>query len=161
AEGDYLLFLNDDVEVLESNWLSALVGTLAQPGVGVVGAWLEYPDGRVQHAGVVCGAMGWGPWHVLMGDRLQHWTDHRGLVAFPRNCIAVTGACLMTRRSLFLESGGFDEANLPVGFSDVDYCLRLSRMGLRCAYVPQARLIHFEGRSRGRSTNPAEALTLA
>jgi GT2 family glycosyltransferase len=159
ADGEYLVFLNDDTRVTKGCWLSALIGTLQFPGVGAVGARLLYPDGRNQHAGLIVGAMGWGPWHALMG--LPGRTNaYGGYLRFPHNCSAATAACLATRRDLFLEMGGFDERELPVSFNDVDYCLRLVRAGYRIAYAPQAELIHEEGASRGRSARPTEALAL-
>jgi len=161
TDGDFLVFLNDDVEVQEPGWLSALVAVAAQPQVGAVGALLEYPDGRIQHAGVILGAHGWGPWHVLMGAHLRQPTDYQGMAYFQRNCLAVTGACLAIRRELFADLGGFDADKLAVGFSDVDLCIRLHRKGYRNAYLPQARLIHKEGQSRGMTIDATEAAELA
>lgn len=161
AKGDVVVLLNDDVEVVEPGWLSALVTMATQPKVGAVGALLEYPDGRIQHAGVIVGAHGWGPWHVMMGWRVKQPTDYQGIAHFQRNCLAVTGACLAIRRELFREMGGLDDANLAVGFSDVDLCLRLHRAGFRNVYAPQARLIHKEGQSRGLRIDVSEAATLA
>jgi hypothetical protein len=110
---------------------------------------------------VIVGAHGWGPWHVLMGARLRQPTDYQGIAYFQRNCLAVTGACLAIRHDLFLELGGFDADKLAVGFSDVDLCVRLHRRGFRNVYVPQARLIHKEGQSRGMRIDAAEAAELA
>lgn len=187
ADGKYLLFLNDDTRVLTmytrrpvalganvfelsqkrdgtsrvpSNcWMSALVGMMQFDKVGAVGARLLYPDRRNQHAGLIVGALGWGPWHALMGVPADN-DEYGGYLTFSHNCSAVTGACLLTSREIFLESGGFDEEDLPVSFNDVDYCLRLVRMGYRIAYAPQAELIHYEGASRGRGIRPQEAVAL-
>jgi GT2 family glycosyltransferase len=161
ADGDVVVLLNDDVEVLEPGWLSALMAVATRSEVGAVGALLEYPDGKLQHAGVIVGAHGWGPWHVLMGLQLDRPTDYQGMAYFQRNCLAVTGACLAIRKDLFLDVGGFDADKLAVGFSDVDLCLRLHRRGFRNCYVPQARLIHKEGRSRGLRIDVTEAAELA
>lgn len=159
ADGEFLVFLNDDTRVTKGCWLSALIGTLQFPKVGAVGARLLYPDGRNQHAGLIVGAMGWGPWHALMGLP-GRTNNYGGYLTFPHNCSAATAACLATRRNLFLEMGGFDDRELPVSFNDVDYCLRLVRAGYRIAYAPQAELIHEEGASRGRCARPTEALAL-
>ena len=159
VEADYVLFLNDDTRVLTSNWLCALVGYLQFPGVGASGARLLYPSRRVQHAGIVVGAMGWGPWHALIGVPADR-NDYGGYMTFPHNTIAVTGACLLTPRELFLRLGGFDEERFAVSFNDVDYCLRLHRAGFRCVYAAQAELTHYEGKSRGKLTDPQEMVAL-
>jgi O-antigen biosynthesis protein len=159
ATSPILLFLNDDTEVLKPGWLSAMVGTLHFSKVEVVGARLLYPGRRNQHAGLILGAIGWGPWHALIGlpaDTLAYG----GYMTFPHNSIGVTGACMLTRRETFLREGGFDENELAVSFNDVDYCLRLFQKGGRIAYSPQAELIHDEGVSRGRFARPAEVLAM-
>lgn len=158
ASGRYLLFLNDDVVVRRREWLTALVGALDAPGVGAAGARLLFPSGRIQHAGIILGAMGWGPWHLWYGARASR-PDVRAAAAFVRNCAAVTGACLLTRRSRFEALGGFDE-RLAVDFNDVDYCLRLAEQGYRTVYVPQATLAHVEKATRRRDLCPREARSL-
>ncbi|HVJ83437.1 MAG TPA: glycosyltransferase, partial [Planctomycetia bacterium] len=161
-EVEHLLFLNDDIEANPKiDWYQELVGAMAHKGVGVAGALLKYPDGKIQHAGVICGAHGWGPWHVLMGARIDDPNAYQGMVHFPRNVAAVTGACLMTRADVFRKLGGFDERRLKVGFSDIDYCHRVRKLGYRIAYVPQAELIHKEGQSRGKRIDAKEAAVLA
>lgn len=160
VDGEFLLFLNDDVEVRTDNWLSALVGNASILGVGVAGARLLYPDGTVQHAGVVAGTMGWGPWHAFLGSDASRRDLYCGYVTHPHNAVAVTGACLLTRRDLFLELGGFDEVNFAVSYNDVDYCLRVRENGRRIAYVPQAELIHHEGSSRGSLVRADEMAAL-
>jgi GT2 family glycosyltransferase len=159
ADSPMVLFLNDDTVVLERGWLSAMVGTLHLPGVEVVGARLLYPHRLNQHAGLILGALGWGPWHALIGLPADT-PAYGGYLTFPHNCIAVTGACLLTRRPLFLEMGGFHEEDLAVSFNDVDFCLRVHQRGGRIAYAPQAELIHDEGVSRGRFAWPREVLAM-
>ncbi|MFO0945757.1 MAG: glycosyltransferase [Planctomycetota bacterium] len=159
VDGEFLLFLNDDMRVLAPNWLSALVGYSRFPGVGACGGRLLFENRTVQHAGLIVGAMGWGPWHALRGVPADT-NGHAGYVNYPHNCLAVTGACLLTRRAVFEELGGFDEEKFAVSFNDVDYCLRLHERGLRSVFVPQAELLHLEGRSRQAWVEPKEAAAL-
>ena len=142
------LFLNDDTEALRPNWLAAMAGHGSEPGVGVVGARLLYPDGRIQHAGVVLGIGGLAAhaFRLLSGDD-GHYMELAGCT---RNCAAVTGACLLTPREVFESVGGFDEAEFPVNLQDVDYCLKALKRGLRVVYEPEAELTHFESASRKR-----------
>lgn len=147
ATGDFLLFLNNDTEVIDPNWLANLAGVLQIPGVGVVGPKLLYPDGSVQHAGIVIGLEGHAS-HVLMGVKSDIYTPY-GYVDWMRNVSAVTGACMMVRRDVFEQVGGFDES-LTLAFGDVDLCLRIIDAGYRIVYTPDVKLIHYEGRSRGK-----------
>jgi len=143
-----LLFLNDDVTPIETAWLPAMQAKLALSGVGAVGALLRYPDGRVQHAGIqVHGqphAMCRHLFRFCRGDepRVQRWLVHD----LPAS--AVTGACLLTPRSVFESVGGFDE-QLPLVYNDVDYCLRLRESGWGSVVAASAQLCHHEGWSRG------------
>jgi GT2 family glycosyltransferase len=155
ADSPMILFLNDDTVVLKRGWLSAMVGTLQLPSVEVVGARLLYPNRLNQHAGLILGALGWGPWHALIGLPADTQA-YGGYLTFPHNSIAVTGACLLTRRKTFFDVGGFDAKELAVSFNDVDFCLRVHALGGSIAYAPQAELIHDEGISRGRFARPAE-----
>lgn len=144
----YVLFLNDDVSVITADWLNALVEQLQKPEVGVVGALLRYPDDTVQHAGVVMGLYG------NCGQAFRGLPDeecYMGLQAMIRNVSAVTGACLLTRREEFLDLGGFDEANLPLAFQDVDLCLRYREKGYLVVYTPFAELYHHESASKSES----------
>lgn len=155
AAGEYLLFLNNDVEVISAEWLSAMIEHAQRQEVGAVGAKLLYPDGKIQHAGVVLGIGGVG------GHAHKYMNGTNGLHGFDfsrvtRNYSAVTGACLMMRRKLFEEIGGLDEENLSVAFNDVDLCLRLRRAGYLIVYTPYALLYHHESASRGYDVNPAE-----
>jgi ADP-heptose:LPS heptosyltransferase/GT2 family glycosyltransferase len=144
AKGEFLLFLNDDIEIVEPDWLDALIEHAARPEIGAVGARLLYPDRTVQHAGLF-----WTPqsgrhaFRHLAEDEIGYF----GLARTERNVIAVTGACLMVRRDEFAAQGGFDEAHDIVN-NDVDYCLRCWERGKRVVYTPHATLIHHEMASR-------------
>jgi len=155
VSGDYILFLNDDTEVISPEWLSQMVGYLGIPGVGAVGARLLYPDGRVQHAGVVHSSYVPGPWHAFRFSESSS-PGFMGWSLVARNCSAVTAACMLTPRDLFAGMGGFDSKSLPVAYNDVDYCYRLLRAGYRIAYCATAELIHHESLSRGNDGDPAE-----
>ncbi|WP_186453816.1 glycosyltransferase [Denitratisoma sp. DHT3] len=155
VDAEHLLFLNNDTEVVDPRWLSRMVGYARLAGVGAVGARLLYPDGRVQHGGIVHGYHHGMAGHAFkLLSRHDHGYLSQAMVA--RNCAAVTAACLLTPRALFLECGGFDEAAFAVAYNDVDYCYRLVDRGLRCVYAPGAELLHYEGLSRGFADNPAE-----
>ena len=144
ASGDFLLFLNDDTEIIEADWLEALLAHAERPEIGAVGGRLLYPDRKVQHAGMIWTAKGGR--HAF---RLAAETDpgYFGLALAERDVIAVTGACLMTSRAAFAAQGGFDESHAIVN-NDVDYCLRCRERGQRVVYTPYATLIHHELASR-------------
>ncbi|MBM3819130.1 MAG: glycosyltransferase [Acidimicrobiia bacterium] len=147
VETPLMLHLNNDVEATTPGWLDQMQGWLALPGVGVVGPKLLYPDGSIQHAGVMVMPGVFTPAHMF--HRLPD--DNPGYQRLPhrvRNVSAVTGACLLTRTALYREVGGFDEAHLPVQFNDVDYCLRVAARGERIVYEPAAVLRHRAGESR-------------
>jgi GT2 family glycosyltransferase/glycosyltransferase involved in cell wall biosynthesis len=152
---DYVLFLNDDTEVVAPRWLSQMVGYMGIPGVGAVGARLLYPDGRIQHCGHVHSCNIGLVSAVLAFTRPQQ-PEYNCYGRVARNYSAVKGACMLTGRSLFLSAGGFDEQNFAVALNDLDYCYRLVSMGYRVVYCPDAELIHTEGHSRGSGENPAE-----
>jgi GT2 family glycosyltransferase len=146
ARGDLLLFLNNDIEARQPGWLDVLAGQATRPDVGAVGARLLYPDGRLQHCGVVIGVGGAAD-HLLAGlDGRQ--PGYLNMAICSRECAAVTGACLATRREVFDSLGGFDES-LGVDLNDIDYCLRAQREGLKVLYESGAELIHHESPSRG------------
>jgi O-antigen biosynthesis protein len=144
SEGEHLLLLNDDIEVATPNWLERMVMYSAHPGVGAVGGKLLWEDGRLQHAGILFeGGLPGHPYRGFAGD-------HRGYgngVRIARNCLAVTGACLMTSRELFEQAGGLS-LTLPVNYNDVDYCLKLHSQGQRIVYDPDLVMLHFESSSR-------------
>ena len=154
SSAELLLFLNNDVEAARPGWLTAMAAQAMRPVVGCVGAVLLYPDGAIQHAGVVV-AMAGGAEHAYRHQNPSH-AIHRGRSAFLSDWGAVTGACMMIKRELFERSGGFDPA-LPVEFNDIDFCLRLGTLGFRHVVTPEAVLIHRECESR----NPEESPTAA
>ena len=156
ARGDYLLFLNDDIEIIDPDWLEALLGEAQRPEVGVVGPLLLYPDRRVQHAGMFLAATGQAR-HAFR-HAAEDAPGYFGLALTQRNVIAVTGACLLTRRSTFEALGGFDEAHAIVN-NDLDFCLRAWRSGLVNVYTPHARLIHHEAVSRASLADDYDVAT--
>jgi GT2 family glycosyltransferase len=159
ATGEFLCFLNNDVEPLDPDWLTKMVSHAVDERIGAVGALLLYPSGRIQHAGVAIG-LGGAAGHVQKGidpaDR-RFWTWHR----VTREVSAVTAAAMVVRKSMFLDLGGFDEDAFPIAFNDVDLCLRLKRAGLRNLFVAEARLLHRESESRGEDRSPKDARRFA
>ena len=146
CESPFLLFLNDDTSVITSEWLEALVELIARPEVGAVGAKLLYPDGRIQHAGVVMGLYD-NCGHAFKGldAEVSHYFDFSDVI---RNVSAVTGACLMTKSDVFIQVGGFDEDQFAVAFNDIDLCLKIGALGYRVLYTPHAQLYHHEAFSK-------------
>lgn len=159
ATGKLLCLLNNDIEVLEPDWLAVMARQALRPEVGAVGARLLYPDGRIQHAGVVMGICG-GAAHA---HRLVH-PDDQGYYrrhALPQFVSAVTAACLVLRQESFKAVGGLDEVNFAVAFNDVDLCMRLNARGWQTFYEPRATLIHHEFVSRGLDRDPEGAARFA
>ena len=154
TQSPWLLFLNNDVEVIDNEWLGVLVEHVQRPEVGAVGARLLYPNNTIQHAGVVLGVGGIAQ-HAFRGFGAEDPGVNRQLQV-TRNYSSVTGACLMTRREIFEEVGGFDEARLPVTFNDVDLCLKMRRAGYLIVYTPFAKLYHHESATRRRSVEALE-----
>ena len=151
SRGEVVCLLNDDVEVLSPDWLEELVSYAIQPDVGAVGARLWYPDGTLQHGGVIIGIGGVaGHAHPRLAKGDPGYFG-RGLLQ--QELSAVTGACLMVRRAVFDEVGGLDE-QIAVAFNDIDFCLRLRAAGYRNIWTPFAELIHHESASRGRDESP-------
>ncbi len=148
CQTDMLLFLNNDIVATSPGWMHALVELGQRPEVGAVGARLVYPDGKLQHAGVVLG-MGGVASHIFIGmpKGVRGYFSWDGVV---RGYSAVTAACMLVRRSVFEEMGGFDEV-FAVAFNDVDFCIRLGQAGYRLLYTPHAELTHYESVSRGLS----------
>ena len=150
AEGEHLLLLNNDIEVLSHDFLRELLSYSQRPDVGAVGAKLYYPDDTIQHAGVLMGINGSaGHSHksyprTAVGDMYRLVTT--------QNYMAVTGACLMTKASLYRAFGGLDEEKFAVAYNDVDYCLKLWQKGLLNVYTPRAEAYHYESKSRGLDT---------
>lgn len=147
AQGDYLLLLNNDTEVITPDWIEEMVGYLQRPEVGVVGAKLYFRDHLTQHAGMEV-----GPFDAVVHVNQDFSSKREGYLAKavrPGNFSSVTGACQMVSHSLFDELDGYDEA-LAVGFNDVDFCLRVQQAGYLVTFTPYAELYHYEFVSRGR-----------
>lgn len=148
SNGEYIILLNNDTEVIEPAWMENMLVYMKIDGVGVVGSKLLYSDHRVQHAGVVLRMFSGIAGHAfkLIPDYSGGYLSYANVA---RNYSAVTAACFMTSRAVYQEVGGFDEENYAVSFNDVDYCLRVGEKGHRIVYSPGALLFHHEGRTRG------------
>jgi GT2 family glycosyltransferase len=149
--GEIVCLLNDDIEVITPDWIEEMVSFAMKPDVGAVGARLWYPNGTLQHGGVIIGIGGVAGHAHLRLPKGQHGYFGRAVVQ--QELSAVTGACLMVRRAVFEHVGGLDE-QIAVAFNDVDLCLRLRAAGYRNIWTPFAELIHHESVSRGREDNP-------
>jgi GT2 family glycosyltransferase len=147
ARSDVMCLLNNDVTALDDHWLDEMLCRIMEPDVGAVGALLTWPSGVVQHGGIVLGP-GFAAGHAF-SDRSCDDPGYGDLLRVAHECSAVTGACLVTRRSDFLAVRGMDEVRFPINYNDVDYCLKLRAMGKRIVLTPHARLIHLEAASRG------------
>ena len=158
SRGELICLLNNDVEVIDPDWLREMASHARRPKIGVVGAMLYYPDDTIQHAGVILG-MGGVAGHSHM--RLRRGSD--GYVSRARvvqNLTAVTGACMMFRREVFDKAGGFDE-QLAVAFNDIDFCMRVHACGFFNLWTPFAELYHHESASRGAEDTPAKQARFA
>lgn len=159
ADGNLLCLLNNDIEVIRPDWLAIMATQALRDDVGAVGAQLLYPDGRIQHAGVVIG-VGNAAGHAhrfVRPDAAGYFRRH----ALPQFTSAVTGACLVVSHNKFKAVGGLDERNFPVAYNDVDLCLRLNQRGWQSFYEPRAVLIHHESVSRGLDKDPVGAARFA
>ena len=146
AAGDYLLFLNNDVEVINPRWIEELLGNCQRKEVGIVGAKLYYPDDTIQHAGTVIGIGGIAGHAFLNMPRSRTGYLHKA--SLQMDLSAVTAACMMMKRQVFKQLGGFEE-RLSVAFNDVDLCLRTVQAGYLVVYNPEVELYHYESKSRG------------
>jgi GT2 family glycosyltransferase len=154
AKGEVLALLNNDVEVIEADWLQEMVGHAMRPEVGAVGAKLLYPDGTVQHAGVVVNESGAaGHAHRFLPADAPGYCSRAVLT---QNVSAVTGACLVVKKRLYVEVGGLDAVHFQVAFNDIDFCLRLERTGYSNVFTPYALLYHHESLTRGVEGGPGE-----
>ena len=144
AHGEYLLFLNDDTRIVDKDWLDEMVGCAMRPHVGAVGARLLYPHGAVQHVGVISNKGLTGHIHKGIGDGVP---GYNGIAMICHESTAVTGACLLIRKQLFVDADGFDN-RLAHNFNDVDLCLRLRKMGFVNIVAAGAQLHHLEGATR-------------
>lgn len=150
----YILFLNNDTEVISPEWLTALLEHAQRDDVGAVGAKLLYPNNTIQHAGVILGIVGHPP---VAGHSHRYFPGQHGGYCGRANIIqnvsAVTAACLLMKRELFIQIGGFEE-ELSVAFNDVDLCLKIRQRGYLIVYTPFAELYHYESLSRGSDDTP-------
>lgn len=146
ARGTYLIFLNNDTEVLSPGWIEEMLGICQKPEVGAVGAKLYYPDGTIQHAGVVVGLCGAAS-HLFVGSAGDK-DGYAGRLVSVQDYSAVTAACMMTKKAAYGLVGGMTE-ELAVAYNDIDYCLKLREEGFHVIFTPYAELTHYESKSRG------------
>ncbi len=148
AKGEYLLFLNNDTEVITASWVENMLMHAAREDVAAVGAKLYFPDFTVQHAGVVLGIGGIANHAHLFYDANNF--GYMGRAMYIQDFSAVTAACMMIKKDKFLEAEGFDEKNFKVAYNDIDLCLKLRKLGYLNVFTPFAELFHDESKSRGR-----------
>ena len=151
AKGDYLLLLNNDTRVITPGWIEGLLGNCQRPEVGIAGAKLYYPDDTVQHAGIIIGIGGIAGHAFLNLPRNRSGYLHKASIQMDYS--AVTAACMMVKKSLYRQIGGFEE-KLSVAFNDVDFCLRAGKAGYLVVYNPEVELYHDESKSRGAEDSP-------
>ena len=144
--------MNNDIEIIQDNWLDELVAIGSRPEVGVVGPMLLYPDESVQHAGIVLGIGGWAG-HLHKGFPMSH-PGIANRLQVQSSFSAVTGACLLTSKKLWDQLGGLNADSLKIACNDVDYCLRVWDSGKQVVFTPYAKLIHHESKSRGYEDTP-------
>lgn len=151
SRGEYLVFLNNDVEIISPKWIDEMLGFAQQADVGVVGVKLYFPNYTIQHAGVVIG-LGGVAGHIAVG---MPGTDYgyQGRSIIAQDYSAVTAACMMVRKDVFRELGGFDE-KFQVAYNDIDFCLKAGKCGYRVVFTPYAELYHYESKSRGKEDSP-------
>ena len=153
ALGDPILLLNNDIEILEPNWLKEMVSCLEYKNTGIVGAKLLYPSRNIQHVGVIAGMGGYaGHWFV---NQPENSHGPMGRLWVRQSFSVVTGACFLITRDCFNTVGKFDEDVFPVAYNDVDYCLRATNMGINIVWTPFSCLIHHESASRGDDESAA------
>jgi GT2 family glycosyltransferase len=154
AQGEVIALVNNDVEPIQREWLREMVAQACRLEIGCVGAKLLYPDGTIQHAGVILGVGG------VAGHARKHLPDrgdgYFGRTHLTHSVSAVTGACLVVRKELYQAVGGMDADRLPVAFNDVDLCLKIQALGKRNLMVPDAILYHRESASRGSDQDPSK-----
>ena len=146
VKGEYLVLLNNDTEVIAENWLEEMLGICQKPEVGAVGAKLYYPDGTIQHAGVVLGLCGVAS-HLFVGSQGDK-DGYAGRLVSVQDFSAVTAACMMTKKAAWEQVGGMEE-KLAVAYNDIDYCLKLRQAGYHIVFTPYAELTHYESKTRG------------
>lgn len=149
---EYILLLNNDVEIITKDWLAEMLQNAQRSDVGAVGARLLYDDGTVQHAGVIIGLGGVAGHSHKYYPRDSH--GYYGRLSFVSNYSACTAACLLVRKNVYEEVGGLNENELKVAFNDVDFCLKIRKAGYLIVYTPYAELYHYESKSRGFEDTP-------
>ena len=156
ANGDFIALINNDIEVINEDWLSEMMSIAVQDNVGAVGAKLLYPNDTLQHGGVVTGVGGVaGHSHkYFKHDAYGYFTRAQLISSFS----AVTAACLIVKKSIFIEVNGLDELNLSIAFNDVDFCLKVREAGYRNIWTPYAKLYHHESATRGIEDTPEKQL---
>lgn len=153
AKGDYLVLLNNDVEIISPYWIEEMLMYAQMPDIGAVGCMLYYPDDTVQHAGVILGIGGVaGHSHKHFSSSASGYNDRMNYV---QELSAVTAACMMTRKDIYNEVGGLDE-KFEVAFNDIDYCMKVREKGLGIVFTPYSKLYHYESISRGYETTEAK-----
>ncbi|TAN23601.1 MAG: glycosyltransferase [Actinomycetota bacterium] len=146
-DSELICLLNNDTEIVEESWLSELITLVSLPGFAAAGAMLLYPDRTIQHAGVTLGVGGVAA-HIGVGD-LPDEPNYYSRNLLPQELSAVTAACLLVKRDIYLQVGGMNAARLPISFNDVDLCLKLRAAKYKIAWSPHSKLIHHESKSRG------------
>jgi glycosyltransferase involved in cell wall biosynthesis len=152
ARGELVCLLNNDIEVINAEWLREMVSLALQSGVGAVGARLWYPNDTLQHGGVILGVGGVASHSHKQMPRGQY--GYFGRACLIQSFSAVTAACLVIRKTVYQQVGGMNETDLPVAFNDVDFCLRLREAGYRNVWTPYAELYHHESATRGNDDAP-------
>ncbi len=152
CRGEYVILLNNDIEVITENWIEEMLMLNQRDDVAIVGAKLIYPNNIIQHAGVIVG-LGKIAGH---GHKAfpRNYHGFMGRLLYVQNYSAVTGACLMVKKDIYLKLGGLDEENFAVAFNDIDFCLRVRELGYLICYTPFAELYHYESISRGYEDTP-------
>lgn len=151
AKGDYVICLNNDITVITPSWIEEMLGYCQRPGTGIVGVRLYFPDDTIQHAGIIVG-MGGCAGSLFVGMNRKR-TGYMHKAALVQDLSAVTAACMMVKREAFEAAGGFEES-LAVAFNDVDFCLKVRRVGYLVVYNPYAELYHYESKTRGLEDSP-------
>lgn len=147
AKGEHIILLNNDIEILSKSWIEEMLMFSQKKNIGCVGIKLFYPDGKIQHAGVIIGLGGYAAHSHRLADGNSYGYFNRLNVV--QNLSAVTGACLMIKKDLYLSVAGLDEEKFTIAYNDVDFCLRISKSGYLNIYTPYAEAIHYESISRG------------
>jgi len=159
AKGAIVGLVNNDIEVINPEWLTEMVSLCIQEGVGCVGAKLYYPNDTLQHAGVILGIKGVA--NHSHNKHPRHHDGYFGRLRVPQALSAVTAACLLVKKDLYLQAGGMNEEDLKVAFNDIDFCLKVRELGYRNVWTPYAELYHHESLSRGSEDTPEKKARFA